>query len=56
MSAGELERLRGEIDRVNERLLELLNERAKLARAVGSLKVGQAYRPDREAQVLQRMK
>ena len=33
MSASELERLRGEIDRVNERLLELLNERAKLARA-----------------------
>jgi chorismate mutase / prephenate dehydratase len=56
MSASELERLRGEIDRLNERILDLLNERAKLARAVGSLKVGQAYRPEREAQVLQRMK
>jgi chorismate mutase/prephenate dehydratase len=56
MSAGELERLRGEIDRVDERLLEALNERAKLARAVGSLKVGQAYRPEREAQVLRRIK
>jgi chorismate mutase/prephenate dehydratase len=56
MSAGELERLRGEIDRVDERILEALNERAKLARAVGSLKVGQAYRPEREAQVLRRIK
>lgn len=56
MSAGELERLRGEIDRVDERLLEALNERAKLAREVGSLKVGQAYRPEREAQVLRRIK
>ena len=56
MSAGELERLRGEIDRVDEGILQALNERAKLARAVGSLKVGQAYRPEREAQVLGRIK
>lgn len=56
MSASELERLRGQIDRVDERILEALNERAKLARAVGSLKVGQAYRPEREAQVLRRIK
>jgi chorismate mutase/prephenate dehydratase len=56
MSAAELERLRGEIDRIDERILEALNERAKLARAVGSLKVGQAYRPEREAQVLTRIK
>ena len=56
MSAAELERLRGEIDRIDERILEALNERARLARAVGSLKVGQAYRPEREAQVLTRIK
>ena len=56
MSASELDRLRGEIDRIDERILEALNERAKLARAVGSLKVGQAYRPEREAQVLTRIK
>lgn len=56
MSASELERLRGEIDRVDDRILEALNERARLARAVGSLKVGQAYRPEREAQVLTRIK
>jgi len=54
--ANELERLRGEIDRLNDSLLETLNERAKLARAVGMLKAGQAYRPEREAQVLRRVK
>ncbi len=57
MSApGELDRLRGEIDRLDERILEDLNDRAKLARAIGTLKVGQAYRPEREAQVLTRIK
>ena len=57
MSEGaELERLRDEIDRVNDRILEALNERARLARAIGTLKVGQAYRPEREAQVLRRIK
>ncbi|MGE5616545.1 MAG: prephenate dehydratase [Bacillota bacterium] len=53
---GELERLREAIDRVDDGILESLNERAKLARAIGTLKVGQAYRPEREAQVLRRMK
>ena len=52
----ELQRLRESIDRVDERILEALSERARLARAVGSLKVGQAYRPEREAQVLRRVK
>jgi chorismate mutase/prephenate dehydratase len=56
MSAEELQRLRESIDRVDDKLLEMLNERARLARAVGSLKVGQAYRPEREAQVLRRIK
>jgi len=54
--AGELERLREAIDRVDDRILEALNERAKLARAIGTLKAGQAYRPEREAQVLLRVK
>ncbi len=53
---SELERLRQAIDRVDDSILQSLNERAKLARAVGSLKVGQAYRPEREAQVLTRIK
>ncbi|MGZ5034504.1 MAG: prephenate dehydratase [Usitatibacter sp.] len=56
MSASELERLRDEIDRVDDRIIESLNERARLARAIGTLKVGQAYRPEREAQVLRRIK
>ena len=56
MSADELERLRQQIDRTDDRIVEVLNERAKLARAIGSLKVGQAYRPEREAQVLARIK
>jgi len=53
---GELERLREAIDRTDDRILEALNERATLARAIGTLKVGQAYRPEREAQVLLRVK
>jgi chorismate mutase / prephenate dehydratase len=56
MSAEELQRLRESIDRLDDELLERLNERARLARAVGSLKVGQAFRPEREAQVLRRVK
>ena len=56
MSEAELERLRGRIDEVNLRILEALNERARLAREIGTLKVGQAYRPEREAQVLRRIK
>jgi len=57
MSADdELQRLRNSIDALDGRILESLNERAKLARAVGALKVGQAYRPEREAQVLRRIK
>jgi chorismate mutase/prephenate dehydratase len=54
--SSELDRLRAAIDGVDQRILESLSERARLARAVGSLKVGQAYRPEREAQVLRRIK
>ncbi|MFZ3323450.1 MAG: prephenate dehydratase [Usitatibacter sp.] len=53
---SELERLRAAIDRIDEGILQALNERAKLARAIGTMKVGQAYRPEREAQVLTRIK
>jgi chorismate mutase/prephenate dehydratase len=56
LSDAELERLRGRVDEVNLRILEALNERARLAREIGTLKVGQAYRPEREAQVLRRIK
>ncbi|MGZ5040983.1 MAG: prephenate dehydratase [Usitatibacter sp.] len=53
---SQLDRLRAAIDAVDDRILESLSERARLAREVGSLKLGQAYRPEREAQVLRRVK
>ena len=54
--SDELDRLRSEVDRVDHEILARLNERARLAREIGTLKVGQAYRPEREAQVLRRIK
>lgn len=51
-----LAKLREQIDALDTSLLGLLNDRARLARQVGSLKVGQMYRPEREAQVLSRIK
>ncbi len=49
----ELKRCRDAIDAIDRDLLRLLNERAKLAQLIGSLKGGGiAYRPEREAQVL----
>ncbi|MFN5012133.1 MAG: chorismate mutase, partial [Gammaproteobacteria bacterium] len=52
-----IEDLRGRIDAVDRELHTLLNERARLARAVGVSKGKQGrlvdfYRPEREAQVL----
>jgi chorismate mutase/prephenate dehydratase len=54
--SDEIARLRGEIDRIDREILDRLNERAQCARAIGTLKVGQAYRPEREAQVLRGIK
>ncbi len=52
----ELAKLRARIDALDERLLGALNERARLAHAVGKLKQGvKVYRPEREAQVLRRI-
>ncbi len=51
-----LAKLREEIDALDAELLKHLNARAALARQVGALKVGQAYRPEREAEVLRRIK
>jgi chorismate mutase / prephenate dehydratase len=51
-----LSALRASIDALDAQLLSKLNERAALARQVGSLKIGQAYRPEREAEVLLRIK
>ena len=43
---------RAAIDAIDRDLLRLLNERAARAKAIGALKSGAAYRPERETQVL----
>lgn len=50
-----LENLRKDIDRIDEVLVRLLNERARVACEVGLLKKAtgvEVYQPDREKQVL----
>jgi chorismate mutase/prephenate dehydratase len=52
-----LKAIRDEIDALDARMVELLNERAKLAQRIGHLKQSAlAYRPEREAQVLRRVR
>lgn len=52
----QLKQHRDQIDDIDEQVLKLVNERAKLARKIGSLKDdGVIYRPEREAQVLRRL-
>jgi chorismate mutase / prephenate dehydratase len=52
-----LKGLRDQIDALDERLVSLLNERAQLAQRVGEMKNGgPAYRPERETQVLNRVR
>ena len=54
-----LEELRDAIDRVDDKLLELFNERMELVHKVGELKNASGapiYRPERERQILQRLK
>lgn len=51
-----LKQHRDQIDAIDEQVLKLVNERAKLARQIGGLKDnGVIYRPEREAQVLRRL-
>ena len=47
---------RAAIDAIDRDLLRLLNERAAHAKAIGALKTGAAYRPEREAQGSEAMK
>jgi len=59
--AVNLEEVRGQIDAIDEKIQQLLNERARLAQRVGISKsaTGQTvdfYRPEREAQVLRRVR
>lgn len=52
----QLKQCRELIDRIDEQILRLANERAKLAHQIGGLKEdGIIYRPEREAQVLRRL-
>ena len=52
----ELSRCRGQIDRIDDELLQLLNRRAALAQRIGHLKNNDTVlRPEREAQILRRM-
>ncbi|CRZ20035.1 prephenate dehydratase [Kingella kingae] len=47
---------RNAIDQIDQQVLQLLNQRAQHARAIGELKgTGVVYRPEREAQVLRRI-
>jgi chorismate mutase/prephenate dehydratase len=54
--SGDIDKLRTDIDTLDEQLVELLKARARLARRIGELKGGApAYRPEREAQILRRV-
>ncbi|MDQ3187152.1 MAG: prephenate dehydratase, partial [Pseudomonadota bacterium] len=52
---AKLKQLRDKIDAIDSELLKLMSERAGLAREIGQIKNGVAYRPEREAQVLARL-
>ena len=54
--SDELKKLRAGIDALDQQLLELINRRAAHARSIGQLKNGVVYRPEREAQILRRIK
>jgi chorismate mutase / prephenate dehydratase len=54
--ADALAPLRAQVDAIDAQLVRLLGERAQLARSIGHLKgTGPVYRPEREAQVLDRL-
>lgn len=53
--SDELLSLRDQIDALDDRILALVNERAKLAQSIGHLKNGVVYKPEREAQVIGRL-
>ncbi|HEY6241563.1 MAG TPA: prephenate dehydratase [Burkholderiales bacterium] len=53
--ADDIAKHRAEIDALDEKIVTLLNERAAHAAAIGRLKNGVAYRPEREAEILRRI-
>ncbi len=57
MSDEQLKQHRDAIDSIDTQILELINARAEHARRIGEIKGGGVmYRPEREAQVLRRIK
>ena len=55
--SDDISELRRRIDGLDERILQLVNERAGVAKRIGELKGdGPVYRPEREAQVLARLR
>ncbi len=58
-NSQDIDKLRQEIDRIDDSLLALINERVRTAIKVGDEKTGQnadiVYRPEREAHILQRL-
>ncbi|MDR2875179.1 MAG: prephenate dehydratase [Methylobacillus sp.] len=53
---NDLKKLRDQIDAIDDQMLALVSERARIARAIGQVKGDAAVlRPEREAQVLRRM-
>lgn len=54
--SDELKKCREQIDAIDDQMLKLVSERARLAHTIGNLKNGgPIYRPEREAQVLRRL-
>jgi chorismate mutase/prephenate dehydratase len=54
--ADDIAKHRAAIDALDEKLVELLNQRASRAQAIGKLKSdGRAYRPEREAEILRKV-
>ena len=53
--SGQLKEIRARIDALDDRIVDLVNERAALAQETGHAKSGAKYRPEREAQVLRRL-
>jgi chorismate mutase/prephenate dehydratase len=51
-----LNELRAQIDALDAEILALINRRADCAHEIGQIKEGAIYRPEREAQVLRRIK
>jgi chorismate mutase len=54
----DIEELRRQIDAIDDQLLKLFNERAKLAREIGLTKKGLGlpiYMPNREQEILERL-